>query len=96
MVAELKAHIVKYINLFNQEGEGDVASGYGEASSNGSSCFDTKDEDHTDEEFNYVDAAEEVSVFASFTNWKPRRMVPFLQFIENIDSNKPDFLNEMK
>jgi hypothetical protein len=78
VLSELKAHIVKYINLFNYAGENEMASGHGETTSNGSSCFDTKEDDQTEEEFNYVDAAEEVSVFASFTNWKPRRMIPFL------------------
>jgi len=78
VLAELKAHIIKHINLFNYAGESEMASGW-ETTSNGSSCFDTKEDDQKDkEEFNYVDAAEEVSVFASFTNWKPRRMIPFL------------------
>jgi len=53
VLAELKAHIIKHINLFNYAGESEMASGW-ETTSNGSSCFDTKEDDQKDkEEFNY-------------------------------------------
>lgn len=44
----------------------------------------------------YADEDEEVVIFGTFTNWKPRRMTTFLEFIENIDKDKPNFIQDMK
>ena len=46
--------------------------------------------------FGYVDDNEEISIYGSFTNWKKQKMVPLLQFVENIDKNIPDFIGDLK
>lgn len=48
------------------------------------------------QEFTYSDNQEEVTIYASFTNWKPRKMTPFLVFIEKIDSSRVDFMHELR
>ena len=42
------------------------------------------------------DVDETVNCFASYTNWKPIQMTPFLKFIESIDKDKTDILEDMK
>lgn len=34
-------------------------------------------------------------MFASFTNWEPKLMTPFLKYIETIDEDKPDILKNL-
>ena len=46
----------------------------------------------TEQPFLHKDQGKEVFLFASFTNWKPKVMVPFLEYVESIDRLKPDFL----
>lgn len=43
-----------------------------------------------------LDECEEVHVYANFTNWQPKRMIPFLNYIEQIDKDRPDFLAKLK
>ena len=47
-------------------------------------------------EFKYGDDGEDVTVYGSFTNWKPKAMKPFLSYIEGIDQDKPDFLEQLR
>ena len=42
--------------------------------------------------FSFADEYKEIFCFGTFTNWNGRQMKPFLQYIESIDSSKPDFL----
>lgn len=34
-------------------------------------------------------------MYASFTNWEPKAMTPFLKYIETIDEDKPDILKNL-
>lgn len=43
-----------------------------------------------------IESDEQVQIFASFTNWQPKKMIPFLDFISIIDKDKPDFLYELR
>lgn len=46
--------------------------------------------------FGYEDEDEDISIYGSFTNWKKQKMIPLLQFVENIDKNIPDFIGDLK
>ena len=43
----------------------------------------------------FTDADEEVTIYSTFTNWDAKPMIPFLQFIENVDESKPNFLEDL-
>ena len=43
-----------------------------------------------------MDESESVHLYASFTNWEPMRMIPFLNYIETLDYDKPDFLVKLQ
>lgn len=42
-----------------------------------------------------VDTDEVVQCFGGFTNWEPKNMIPFLQYIEILDKDKPDFIRDI-
>jgi len=47
-------------------------------------------------EFTWNDKAAKYVLFSTCTNWKPVLMMPFLHFVEQIDADKPDFLQELR
>ena len=52
-------------------------------------------ETEIEKEYNFGDEDEEVTMYASFTNWEPKIMTPFLKYIETIDSDKPNILKNL-
>jgi hypothetical protein len=60
---------------------------------------DTSFEDTIESDAESIDlekSDEKIEIFASFTNWKPKKMMPFLDFISIIDKDKPDFLHQLR
>lgn len=43
-----------------------------------------------------VDQDELIDLYANFTNWEPMNMIPFLQFVEMIDTDKPNIMKLLK
>ena len=79
----MKEHVIRQLKLFHQE-EG---------------CLETAEHsddlvDITSDNIN-VDPAEVVHLYGNCTNWDGKRMIPFLQYVETIDKDKPNFFKDL-
>lgn len=86
---DLKKHLIRQMQLFHGDVEDNRMAINEREEALYRSEFPFVDNEHIDE-------FEEVHLYANFTNWQPKRMVPFLNYIEQIDKDKPDFLAKLK